>query len=137
MVDRLQPAPFTGAALVDPIAKHAASAHWKPTDKLAAQMRVDASVSTSAQPHQQLRYPLTILFQNVDFAYRAGPVRAVRCIKYTLDNGWSPPPFLVRCRGYQRTHTINNFYRNGSTNPERDISGGQPGCSSSIRKKSI
>ena len=110
MVDSLS-GPFTGRPGRPDLNSVRIGALWKPSDNLTAQLRVDsADLDFGGNLTSSYGYPLYDIVNNSDFAYRDRTIRAVGDIKYTLPNG----VVLSSVSGYQRSHTTNNFDRNGN-----------------------
>jgi iron complex outermembrane recepter protein len=110
MVDSLA-GPYTGRPGRPRLDSFRMGALWKPNEKLDENFRLDLSdLDFGGNLTSSYGYPLYDLVQNVDFYYRDRSVRAVNNLKYTFDGDL----VLSSVTGYQRTHTINNFDRNGN-----------------------
>lgn len=116
MVDSLS-GPFTGRPGRPDLNSFRMGALWKPNDRLSEEFRLDWSdLDFGGNLTSSYGYPLYDLVQNCDYYYRDKSVRAVNNLKYSFDGGL----VLSSVSGYQRTHTINNFDRNGHQ-PRTDI----------------
>jgi iron complex outermembrane receptor protein len=116
MVDSLT-GPYTGQPGEPDLRSYRFGALWKPNDNFVSQIRIDSSdLNFGGNLTSSYGYPLYDVVQDADFAYRDRSLRAVGDVRYTLDNG----TVLSSVTGYQRTHTLNNFDRNGSQ-PRVDI----------------
>ncbi|HZF16118.1 MAG TPA: TonB-dependent receptor [Steroidobacteraceae bacterium] len=110
MVDSLS-GPFTGRPGRPNLNSLRMGALWKPNDKIDENFRLDLSdLDFGGNLTTSYGYPLFDLVQNCDYMYRDRSVRGVNNFKYDFEGGL----VLSSVTGYQRTHTINNFDRNGN-----------------------
>lgn len=110
LVDSLS-GPFTGRPGRPNLNSFRMGALWKPNDKVDENFRLDLSdLDFGGNLTTSYGYPLFDLVQNCDYVYRDRSIRAVNNLKFDLDGGL----VLSSVTGYQRTHTINNFDRNGN-----------------------
>jgi iron complex outermembrane receptor protein len=110
MVDSLS-GPYTGRPGRPDLNSFRIGALWKPSDSFTADLRIDsADLDFGGNLTSSYGYPLYDIVNNSDFAYRDRTVRGVGDMKYTFANGL----ILSSVTGYQRSHTTNNFDRNGN-----------------------
>jgi iron complex outermembrane receptor protein len=110
LVDSLS-GPYTGNPGVPDLNSARLGALWKPNEHLTAQTRVDLSdLNFGGNLTSSYGFPLYDIVNDADFSYHDHSVRAIGDVKYAFDGGL----VLSAVGGYQRTHTVNNFDRNGN-----------------------
>jgi iron complex outermembrane receptor protein len=111
LVDSLS-GPYSGDPGVTDLNSIRLGALWKPSDKLSAEFRLDASdLDFGGNITTSYGYSLRDPQNDADFKYRDRTWRTVANVRYTFDNDL----VLSSVTGWARNHTNNNFDRNGST----------------------
>jgi iron complex outermembrane receptor protein len=84
---------------------------WQPSDRFSAEFRLDASdLDFGGNITTAYGYSLRDIENDADFKYRDRSWRTVANLRYTFDNDL----VLSSVTGWARTHTNNNFDRNGA-----------------------
>ncbi len=108
--------PYTGRPGRPNLDSARIGALWEPNSNLKMEMRLDLSdLDFGGNLTSSYQAPLYDYVQDANFKYRDRSARFVGDIEYSFDNGLQ----LTSVTGYQYTHTVNNFDRNGA-NPRHD-----------------